>query len=155
MLWCDSELNHCPSKFHFWIQKLLFRVVLQRLSKPRHKAHDDGSQFERFTCSSSGKKKLSLNLATLKNASLTSRGQSMVIGRRSFTANYSSFVSTCQCWFPWQGPIRSQKNWSGLSDQCPVKAGLGLIPARFILEAPGPCLFMVKNIQNREKECLK
>ena len=22
--WCDSELNHCPSKFHFWIQKLLF-----------------------------------------------------------------------------------------------------------------------------------
>ena len=113
VLWCESELNHCPSKFHFWIQKLLFHVVLQRLRKPKHEAHDDGSQFERFTCSSSGKKKLSLNLATLKNASLTSRGQSLVIGPRSFTANHSSFVSTCQCWFPWQGPIRSQKNWSG------------------------------------------
>ena len=32
------------------------------------------SQFEHFTCSSSRKKTLSLNLATSKNASLTSRG---------------------------------------------------------------------------------
>ena len=37
-------------------------------------AHDNRSQFELSTCSSSGKKKLSLNLAISKNTSLTSRG---------------------------------------------------------------------------------
>ena len=36
------------------------------------------------------------------------------------------------------------------------KAGLGLIPARFFfLEAPGPCLFTVNNIQNREQRMSK
>ena len=39
---------------------------------PKHEAHDDRSQFEISTCSSSVKKKPSLNLEISKNASLTS-----------------------------------------------------------------------------------
>ena len=56
----DSE----ASLFFYWL----------RSRKPKYEAHDDRSQFELSTCSSSGKKKQKLNLATSKNASLTSRG---------------------------------------------------------------------------------
>ena len=35
-----------------------------KIEKPKNEAHDDRSQFEVSTCSSSGKKKPSLNLAT-------------------------------------------------------------------------------------------
>ena len=49
-------------------------LFLLRSRKPKHEAHDDRSQFELFTWCSSGKKKLSLNLVTSNNASLTSRG---------------------------------------------------------------------------------
>ena len=50
-------------------------LFLLRSKKPKHEAHDDRSQFELSTCSSSGKKKLSLNwaISNLKNASLTSQ----------------------------------------------------------------------------------
>ena len=67
-------------------------LFLLRSRKPKHEAHNDRSQFELSTWSSSGKKELSLNLATSNNVSLTSRGHwTLVIGPRSFTANRSSF----------------------------------------------------------------
>ena len=49
-------------------------LCLLRSRKPQHEAHVDCSQFELSTWCSSGKKKLSQNLATSNNASLTSCG---------------------------------------------------------------------------------
>ena len=74
MPWCESELNHCPSKFHFWIQKLLFFSLRSR--KHKREAHDDCSQFELSTWSSSGEEKSIpiWNMATSNISSLTSRG---------------------------------------------------------------------------------
>ena len=31
--WHESELNHCPSKFHFWIQKFLFKKKKKKIEK--------------------------------------------------------------------------------------------------------------------------
>ena len=36
-----------------------------------------------------------------------------------------------------------------------LKRALDSFQPAFFLGAPGPCLFTVNNIQNREKECLK
>ena len=116
MPWCESELNNHPLKFHFWIQKLLFFSLRSR--KPKHEAHDDRAQFEHSIWSSSGKKKLSLNLATSNNASLTSRGHwsldhfpSQRIIHRSIKFVAFALVPVCRWRRKWlqsiQGPCGS------------------------------------------------
>ena len=141
--WCESELNHRPSKFHFWIKKLLFFFLLRSRKPKRDQGHDDRSQFELSTWSSSGKKKLSLNLAASNNASLTSGGHwslehvpSLRIIHRSI--KFVAFALVPVFWhFRWiqkwlqsiQGPCGSFRKFS-----IQVKSNFTLKPPR------SPCL---------------
>ena len=70
--WCQSELNHCPSKFHFWMQKLLFFLLR---FKDRENPNVWSFSVWTFYIVFFREEKASLHLATSNNASLTSRGR--------------------------------------------------------------------------------